>query len=165
MATNESIWIGKQLKARILRDRYEITFPIRQMKFPGLGESAASHLWDIVVSYVCEDPRVIDVILSQNWNIRDESESSLLSIVHCEHYLHSPYITVGRWDDVRWDDTSYSRKDGEPGQIDWKFYDGDAWDVLLMFPFANSNYIEIPCAEVRDLPKLRKILYARISSP
>lgn len=65
--TKQVIFMGIQLKARLREDK-RIMLEMQSAHLPQLFcHRPGNDLWQIIVEYTCEDPRIIDIILRYTW--------------------------------------------------------------------------------------------------
>lgn len=150
MALKSTRWIGHQLKSRIKYDRaLLLSAPPERIPRP---------IWNMIVDYTCEDPRIVDAILNSGYLVQGNNDFE--GYVEISHNLTS-------YDDEP-DLTGYQGwiPDGRTPSgfnIDWVIMCDEMFELLLMLPVLSSDGSESECLPLRihDL-RMREMLYATL---
>lgn len=148
--SKQDIWVGQQVKARIILDK----ILMRQMHIP----SIPNVIWNIIIEYTCEDPRVVDAILKQEWHVKTQDVTMYFDSLHINH----------RWSesDVAHRTTLTFEGLDDPGRnIYYESYCcAEVLETVLMLPGLNNNHEIVPWEHLSEYPltELRELLYSSL---
>jgi hypothetical protein len=153
-------WVYKQLKSRLALDEIKL----RIMR-PWTSINIPDQLWNITVDYVCEDSRIIDLVLSRDWIKYDTPN---------DHVHDHGYISISRYPaadglllpirfDYHWlpSNDGYSRH----AYVSRGFGGHEAIEVILMLPIMAEDGIE--CENRGDqfgVVLMRRLLYSQLQA-